>query len=101
MRLSLRLATLKDREKVFAWRNDPWIISLSSSRRGVEWDEHCGWFDRVSNRQDHLLHVIEFEPGCGAGVVRIDREDGATASISIYLLKPFTGRGLGVYALQR
>ena len=60
MRLSLRLATLKDREKVFAWRNDPWIISLSSSRRGVEWDEHCGWFDRVSNairdlRADELM----------------------------------------------
>src|SRR5262245_18456396 len=95
----LQLAEADDARRVFAWRNDPWIVSLSTSRREVSWEEHRRWFPTVLDRSRHLLFLVSGEGGEQAGTVRVDRQ-GEAAVVTIYLLRPFTGRGLGPRALR-
>ena len=97
--LRLRSATIDDARTVFAWRNDPWIVSLSSGRHSVTWEEHADWFRRVLADPRCLLFIIESEGGVGAGTARLERVDEERAVVTIYLLHEFTGRGLGVRAL--
>ena len=85
--------------RVYAWRNNPWIISLGSSRQSIAWEEHCEWFQRMLADTQHLLLIIECDGGAGAGTVRLDRTNEQRAVVTIYLLREFTGRGLGVQAL--
>lgn len=98
--ITLRGATSEDREMLFQWRNDPWIVSLSTSRKTVAWDEHRQWFDGVLHNDDHLLFIVETMDGIPAGTVRLDRLDKGTARVTVYLLRPFTDHGRGVAALR-
>lgn len=100
MSLKLRLATTEDTKTIFLWRNDPWIVSLSASQRTVSWEEHIRWFTKVLNQDNHLLFVIEFKPNNGIGSIRLDYEQNQRAIVTIYILRPFVGRGLGVVALS-
>jgi len=86
--------------RVYAWRNNPWIISLGSSQQAITWEEHREWFQRMLADTRHLLLIIESDGGVGAGTVRLDRTDEQRAVVTIYLLHEFTGRGLGVQALS-
>ena len=95
----LRLAASGDKQLVFLWRNDPEIIVLGTTRRAVTWEEHSSWFDKVLDQTRHLLFIIETN-GTPAGTVRLDRHGENQAEIAIYLLKPFTGRGLGTRAIR-
>ena len=98
--LRLRSATIDDARTVFAWRNDTWIVSLSASQRKVSEDEHARWFPEVLNRDKHLLFIIRTDAGIEAGTVRLDKAGEVKADITIYMLQPHTGRGLGVRALM-
>ena len=95
----LRLATADDIHQVFAWRNDRWIVSLSTSAREVSWEEHVTWFRAVLADPGHLLLISEDDRGVGVGTARLARVDDAHAVVTIYLLREFTGRGLGVQVL--
>lgn len=99
MPLKLRPATTDDAPRVFAWRNDPWIVSLGTSQLPVSWEEHSQWFEQVLMGDRHLLFIVEPEPGVGAGIVRLNRTAESRAVVSIYLLRQFTGRGSGARAL--
>ena len=96
---TLRLADAGDAERVFAWRNDPWIVSLSSSGRGIARAEHDRWFAGVLDRERHLFFIVEAD-GEGAGIVRLQREGEATAALSAYLNQPYVGRGLGSSSIR-
>jgi RimJ/RimL family protein N-acetyltransferase/SAM-dependent methyltransferase len=95
----LRPVEPSDVRLIFEFRNDPWIVSLSTNRREITWEEHTAWFAQVLDESRHLLFIIQAE-GDPAGAVRLDRIDDATARISVYLLRPFTGRGLGPQAVK-
>lgn len=98
--LRLVEATADDARTLFALRNDPFVVSKGSSNRLVEWPEHLAWFTSclaAPDRHRIFLLVIDGTPG---GALRFDRADEATATISIYLLERFTGRGLGISALR-
>lgn len=97
--LKLRPATPDDARRIFAWRNDPWLVSRSTSQLPVSWEEHSRWFERVLTDHRHLLLIIEPEPGIAAGTVRLDRIDDSRAVVTIYLLREFTGQGFGARAL--
>lgn len=99
MLLKLRPATIDDAQQVFDWRNQPWIVSLSSSQIRVTWEEHADWFRCVLTSSQHLLLIIEPEPGVRAGIVRIDQMDEHQGRLTIYLMREFTGRGIGVQAI--
>lgn len=96
----LRAANASDERTLLAWRNDPWIVALSASRRAVTPAEHHRWLEQALDRTLHLLYVIESPPGRGIGSIRFDRESDEAASVSIYLLRPHVGRGIGVAALR-
>jgi SAM-dependent methyltransferase len=96
---SLRLAGAEDKECVFRWRNDPFIVERSSSRKGVEWDAHSAWFDKSLESNDHLILLVE-TAGAAAGLIRFECR-GNDAVITAYLMPEFTGRGLGVSAIAK
>lgn len=97
--ISLRAATMEDREMVFHWRNDPFIVAHGSSHREVGWEEHRKWFDEtISGGKRRMFIVLDIENPVGQ--VRFDRESRNDCIISIYLLRTFTGRGWGVHAID-
>jgi RimJ/RimL family protein N-acetyltransferase len=95
----LRPADASDIGTLFQWRNDPWIVSVSTSGREVTWEEHTSWFASVLDQSHHLLFIIQTDEGTPAGSLRLDRK-GADAIISIYLMQPYTGMGLGPRAID-
>jgi RimJ/RimL family protein N-acetyltransferase len=98
-RARLRLVEAEDIGQLFEWRNDPWIVSLGTSRREVTWEEHSAWLSRVLKQDRHLLFIVYSCEGVPAGTVRLDVQDPGAAILTIYLLKAFTGRGLGPWAV--
>lgn len=96
----LRRANRDDFERIYEWRNNPWIISLGNSQKEVTKTEHQKWFNRVIGDQKRcLLNIIE-QAGEAIGTVRVER-DSEYAVISIYLLKDWTNKGFGVQAIKQ
>jgi spore coat polysaccharide biosynthesis protein SpsF len=95
----VRLAEVHDADTIFAWRNDPWIVSLSLSQRAITLAEHHAWFTSALDRTAHLLFVVLGDDGAEVGSARLDRT-GPEASVTIYLLRHQTGRGLGPRAID-
>jgi RimJ/RimL family protein N-acetyltransferase len=97
--LLLRAAELRDCELVHSWRNDPFIIARGSSNRPVSEAEHVKWFSESIRDPAHRLQIVEIE-GKEAGLVRFCRHDDKRCVISIYLTKPFVGRGFGSVVIR-
>jgi RimJ/RimL family protein N-acetyltransferase len=95
----VRLATEDDRQTIFNWRNDPWLVSLGFSKTEVTWEQHLEWYASVLDPHRHLLYVASADER-EIGSVRFDRDHNASALVSIYLLREFTGLGLGVDVLR-
>jgi RimJ/RimL family protein N-acetyltransferase len=97
-RIELRRATQADAELFFAWRNHPEIVELSTSRVEVTWAEHQEWLRRTLATASARVFVVAVD-GIPAGQVRFSSTDVGDCAVSIYLLPPFPGRGLGVRVL--
>jgi len=97
--LTLRPMAPLDRDRLLAWRNDPFIVARSTSRRPVEADEHASWFARILASPDALCFIAELE-GTPVGHARFERIAPETCVITAYLLPAHTGRGLGVTAIR-
>jgi RimJ/RimL family protein N-acetyltransferase len=98
--LTLRPALLEDSALLFAWRNLPEIVELSTTQRTVTWEEHIAWFAQTLRSDIRLLRLLLWN-GQPVGQVRFDRSGIASCQVSLYLLPAFTGRGLGVSALRQ
>jgi len=100
--MNLRKALHSDVALFFNWRNNPWLLQFSTGRNPVTLEEHQEWFDSVlENSKDHLLLVIISDDERPAGALRFDRSSHDDLAVSIYLTKEFTGKGLGVKALEK
>lgn len=99
MSLKLRPATIGDAKLVFAWRNDPWIVARGTTGQTVSWEEHYTWFKEVVAGHNRQMFIVLYQ-GKPIGQVRFDRVDDDACEISIYLIREYTGRGLGVSALK-
>jgi len=97
-KLSLHSARIADSDKILDWRNDPWIMSFSGSQRTVGSDEHREWFQNALNDPAHSIDVILLDDK-EIGVVRLHRTGADHATISIYLLREFCGKGYGTIAI--
>src|SRR5262245_8404459 len=95
----LRPATAADMALIFAWRNRPEIVALSTSQRIVTWEEHVAWYKSVLANPNRMMLLIEHldRP---VGQIRFDRVTPAECNVTIYLLPEYTGKGLGVRALR-
>src|SRR5262245_37067142 len=70
----LRPAEPSDIRSLFEWRNDPLIVSVSSSGQGVSWEEHERWFSSVLGSSEHLLYIVNSHHAVPVGMVRLDRK---------------------------
>ncbi len=89
----LRPAEESDTYTFLAWRNDPWIVAKGKTQSTVEEKEHVTWFKNALAEADRLTFVTVID-GEEAGAVFFRRSQGES-TISLYLLRPFTGRGHG------
>jgi len=85
---------------LFKWRNDPFIIRSGISQKPVHWQEHSVWFQNSLKASSRRIFLIEMRKK-PIGQVRFDACDTPSAKVSIYLLKPFIGKNLGVHALSQ
>ncbi len=103
-KINLRSATSADTERVFSWRNDPWIVSLSKSGKKIDWEGHKNWFEKQLKTPLSCLYIVEGNDGNEMGLVRFQPdidENEAYSQVTIYLLRPYTGDGNGVKVLQQ
>lgn len=94
----LRPADATDVQRFYAWRNDPWIISKGRSQKKVAWLEHSEWFLKAIIDQEQLIYVVLVDHS-PAGAMFFSK-DGKVASVSLYFLEKFTGRGMGAPIIQ-
>ena len=97
--ISLRPATMDDREMVFGWRNDPFILARGSLHRKVSWEEHEAWFERTILERNRKMFIV-LQQNDPIGQIHFDREDERDCIVSVYLLGAFTGRGWGVQVIR-
>jgi UDP-2,4-diacetamido-2,4,6-trideoxy-beta-L-altropyranose hydrolase len=97
--ISLRPVAEVDREMVFAWRNDPFILARGSLHREVSWEEHRKWFEETILEHNRRMFIVLHENN-PIGQIRFDREGQQNCIVSVYLLQAFTGRGWGVQAIR-
>jgi len=88
-----------DLDMVFRWRNDPFILSHGSSLHEVEWEEHRKWFEETILGDGRHMFIV-FDRHNPIGQVRFDRQNQQECVASVYVLRPFTGRGWGVQAIR-
>ena len=98
--IQLRPAVLEDAERVYRWRNDPFILVRGSSQRPVLWDEHLEWFEETihGSLRKMFIVLLDEEP---IGQVRFNRLSDTECVISVYILEKFTGRGHGLETICR
>jgi UDP-2,4-diacetamido-2,4,6-trideoxy-beta-L-altropyranose hydrolase len=98
--ISLRPARFEDADLIFHWRNDPVIVRLGSSQRGVSWNEHARWLRESLSSDQHKIFLVQGDDEA-IGQIRFDRRKGADCIVSVYLAPEFTGRGWGIEAIKR
>ena len=98
--MTLRDARADDEERMFVWRNDPFLVPFSTGQRGVARDEHARWFQAAMSNPRCRIEIVEVR-GEPAGVLRFERSDEGRCVISVYLAQLFTGQGYGVEAIRR
>lgn len=99
MSIKLHLAKLDDMRQIYQWRNDPFLLKLSSSQLAVGWKEHKAWFKDALKDQGKKIYII-CEDEKKIGLIRFDRINLEKCVISVYLLEPHTRKGLGVLAIK-
>lgn len=97
--LALRPAVPADTAMVFGWRNLPSIVEAAAQKGTISWEGHQRWFAESLRGDERQILIIECD-GQPAGQIRFDWTGPDEAQISLYLLPAFTGRGLGVKAIQ-
>lgn len=98
--IKIRSLRLEDAKLIFEWRNDPFIVARSTSQRNVTWDEHLNWIrNSIENQNSHVYLVIN-QKNVAIGQVRFNHLSDSNWVISVYLLKEYTGRGIGVESIK-
>ena len=95
----LRSCRTDDAALLYDWRNDPEIVSRSTKKVTVDWDEHQAWLAScLSAPDEHAIYIIEAQKKA-VGVVRFDRYGEGAAVVSIMLDPHARGHGFGTSAL--
>ncbi len=97
--IELRNASLTDTEMIYEWRNNPFIVSLSSSQKTVTLAEHRAWMEAALKDETKQIFIIEWN-NTPVGQVRFEKMNTSECVISVYVLEEFTGKGLGTQAIR-
>ena len=98
--ITLRSATLSDRERLWEWANDPTTRAASFNSAPIAWEVHCAWFERKLEDPNAQILIIE-EHTDVVGTVRFQRVSSEEAEIGIALAPHMRGFGLGQAAIER
>lgn len=92
--VTLRTATIRDRDLLFAWRNDPVTVAMSMTPQTVNSEEHARWFSQAlaDNARTLLLAQNGQTP---VGTVRLDEEPAGAYEVSITVSPDHRGKGFG------
>lgn len=100
----LRLASMRDSDELFAWRNDPVTRAAFRSTEPVPRENHERWmqFNVQNGYPQHRVLIAECDYGKIA-VVRFDavKSDDMTFEISITVAPKWRGRGFAVGILDQ
>jgi SAM-dependent methyltransferase len=88
-----------DRDLLFSWRNDPFVVERSTSRRNINLQEHNLWFDKILASTEVLAFVILLHDQ-PIGHLRFEKH-GDYSVITIYLVKEKIEKGYGVEAIKK
>lgn len=95
----VRLASLRDMDNIFTWRNDPLTIATSRTQSGVDRQCHERWFPRQMANSDVVCLIGEAD-GEPIGVVWFRRGRARVWETSLNIAPSFRGRRLGQATLQ-
>lgn len=96
---TLRKATPEDCELYWYWTNDSDVRQSAFNSESIPWEQHQRWFQKMLQRPDVELFVLESPVG-PVGQVRLERTDEGKI-ISYSLGRQFRGKGLGVKILEK
>ena len=107
MIINLRPILESDLQKLYDWRNDPFIMSRTRQQEKLEWRKHLEWFKNL-NPNDDLMRVIDVvdeyrAPITSIGVCGITNIDWISRSgeLSIYIgEKEYRGCVVGILVMQ-
>lgn len=91
--ISLRLATIKDADLLFRWRNDLETRNASRSTAIIKFDEHLLWLSQTLSNPNRKLYVAE-ENRVPVGTVRADLTQGVW-ELSWTVSPDARGQGVG------
>jgi UDP-2,4-diacetamido-2,4,6-trideoxy-beta-L-altropyranose hydrolase len=94
----IREATFADAHRLFTWRNDERIRSVSRNPEPIERADHDVWLGSVLTDSNRLLLLGE-QDGAPVGMVRFDIEAGE-AEVSLYLDPDRVGTFIGAELLM-
>jgi RimJ/RimL family protein N-acetyltransferase len=84
---------MNDAKRLFDWRNDPKIYKFLTNPRGVDWESHLKWFEKLLQKKDTLFYIgLEGTQPCG--IIRYDQVDNECVEIGLYLAPEYHSRGL-------
>jgi RimJ/RimL family protein N-acetyltransferase len=106
--IALRDATLADAEFLYDLRTDPDVAAASNAAPPADLEQHRAWLERALANNWARLFIVETVHGEGEdnlpiaiGQCRLDvSHDGATAEVSIALVRSARGHGIGTTVLQ-
>ncbi|SBS27423.1 Acetyltransferase (GNAT) family protein [Marinomonas spartinae] len=75
MGLTLRLASMKDADCLFEWRNDPETRKASHSTEWVEVADHMQWLKASLSNSNRRLYIAE-KKHVSVGTIRADFDNG-------------------------
>lgn len=96
--ITVKKATLNDKDDVFIWRNDQQAIEMSLSNDSVSRSEHSSWFDKKI-KSDKTLILIGYCQNQKIGMTRFDLNKNENI-ISINLDPISRGKGLSSLFLK-
>jgi N-acetylneuraminate synthase len=97
--ITLRPATLGDRELLLAWRNDPQTRAMSLSAAEVSRTEHERWLSSSLDSPDRKLLVAELGDKT-IGTVRLDSRGHLAHEVSLTMAPEHRGKGYSVRVLR-
>jgi UDP-2,4-diacetamido-2,4,6-trideoxy-beta-L-altropyranose hydrolase len=96
--LTLRRASLADRQLVWQWANDQVTRAASFDSAEISWESHVTWFD-AQLMDPAVLFLIGEDSGTPVSQLRFDI-DGNEATLSIAVAPTARRRGYGLATLE-
>ena len=107
MIINLRPILESDLQKLYDWRNDPYIMARTRQQEKLEWSNHLEWFKNLNPSKD-VMRVIEavdeyktpVKPIGACGITNIDWIS-RSGELSIYIgEKEYRGCAVGILVMQ-